>query len=371
MKLIAQVKLQPTPAQAAALLDTLVRANAAANEISRLAWAAQEFGHYKLHHLVYHPIRQSSGLAAQVIVRLEAKVTDAYKLDRQHQRVFMPYGAISYDDRILRWLPDSVSIWTTAGRQRIPFICDARARALLATQQGESDLVYRDGQWYLFATCNVEEPPLIDPQGFLGVDLGIVNIATDSNGTVYSGGQVNALRRRHRRLRAKLQAKGTRAAKRLLRQRRRKETRFATHVNHTLSKRIVATAKAQSCGIALENLQGIRQRVRLRHGQRATLHSWAFLQLRQFLTYKAQLAGVPLVLVDPCNTSRTCPACGHSAKTNRPTQSKFLCCQCGFAGLADHIAAGNIARRAVVNQPYFAAATLLGTQAPSAKSPCL
>jgi len=346
MKLTAAVKLQPTPEQAHALLDTLVRANAAANEISRIAWAAQEFGHYKLHHLAYHPVRTASGLAAQVVVRLEAKVTDAYKLDRTRQRFFSKHGAISYDDRILRWLPDRVSIWTTTGRQHIPFVCDARARKLLETQQGESDLVYRHGQWYLYATVNVEEPPPGEPNGFLGVDLGIVNIATDSAGNVYSGGQVNGLRRRHRRLRAKLQAKGTRAARRLLRKRRRKEARFATWVNHNLSKRIVATAKAQDCGIALENLTGIRQRITVSHGQRATWHSWSFYQLRQFLTYKARLAGVPLVLVDPRNTSRTCPACGCINKKNRPTQSQFLCTQCGFAGLADYIAAGNIARRA-------------------------
>jgi putative transposase len=285
-------------------------------------------------------------LAAQVVVRLEAKVTDAYKLDQKRQRVFQPHGAISYDDRILRWYPDSVSIWTTAGRQRIPFMADAHARKLLATQQGESDLVYRDGQWFLFATCNVEEPPPIAAADFLGVDLGVVNVAVDSAGHIYSGGRVNGLRRRHRRLRARLQAKGTRAAKRLLHQRRRKESRFATHTNHVISKRIVATAKAQGCGIALENLQGIRRRVTARKRQRATLHSWAFFQLRQVVTYKARRAGLPVVLVDPRNTSRTCPRCGCIDQKNRATQSQFLCITCGYAAHADCNAAENIRRAA-------------------------
>ncbi len=346
MKLTAQVKLQPTPEQATALLDTLERANAAANEISRIAWDTQEFRHYRLHASVYHPIRQSSGLTAQVVVRLEAKVTDAYKLDKKRQRVFRPHGAISYDARILRWYDDSVSIWTTAGRQRIPFVCDTRAGQLLATQQGESDLVYRDGAWYLFATCHIEEPLCSEPTGFLGVDLGIINIAVDSAGHIYSGGQVNGLRRRYRRLRARLQGKGTRAAKRLLRKRRRKEARFATLTNHVISKRIVATAKAQGCGIALEHLQGIRNRVTVRKRQRATLHSWAFFQLRQFLTYKARLAGLPVVLVDPRNTSRTCPLCGCIDKKNRATQSQFLCITCGYAAHADCNAAENIRRAA-------------------------
>ena len=72
------------------------------------------------------------------------------------------------------------------------------------------------------------------------------------------------------------------------------------------------------------------------------------------MTYKAKCAGVPVCLVDPRNTSRTCPACGHVDKANRPSQAKFSCVICGFAGLADHIAAVNIGRRAAVNPPIVA-----------------
>src|SRR5690606_15808845 len=104
-------------------------------------------------------------------------------------------------------------------------------------------LLVRDGQWFLYATVTVEEPPQREPTEFLGVDLGVVNIATDSDGTIYSGAQVNGLRRRHRRLRKRLQANGSKSAKRLLKKRRRKEHRFATDVNHTISKRIVAVAE--------------------------------------------------------------------------------------------------------------------------------
>ncbi|MER3403220.1 MAG: transposase, partial [Armatimonadota bacterium] len=77
-------------------------------------------------------------------------------------------------------------------------------------------------------------------------------------------------------------------------------------------------------------------------------------QLRSFIEYKARLAGVPVVIVGPRNTSRTCPACGHVAKANRPTQAQFRCVECGFAGPADTIAARNIASRAVVMRPYAA-----------------
>ena len=111
--------------------------------------------------------------------------------------------------------------------------------------------------------------------------------------------------------------------------------------------------------IALEDLGGIRKRVTVRRDQRATLHarSGSFFQLRAFLTYKAQLAGVTVIPVDPRHTSRTGPHCGCVDKRNRPAQSKFACVSCGFSGFADHIAARNIASRAVVNPPNVAHAT--------------
>jgi IS605 OrfB family transposase len=214
--------------------------------------------------------------------------------------------------------------------------------------------MFRDGQFYLATTVNAPEPPEQGtPEGWLGVDLGIVNIAVDSAGNVYSGAAIKSIRHRNRRIRAKLQSKGTKAAKRLLRMRNRKEARFAAHTNHVISKSIVATAKAQGQGIAIEELGGMRDRVTVRRGQRATVHSWSFFQLRGFIEYKARLAGIRVKAVDPRNTSRTCPLCGCIDKANRRTQSKFLCISCGYAAAADMNAASNIASRAaLVSQPY-------------------
>jgi IS605 OrfB family transposase len=185
----------------------------------------------------------------------------------------------------------------------------------------------------------------------LGVDLGITSIAVDSDGQVHSSQAVNAVRHRHRRLRTKLQRKRTKAARRRLRRLAGKEARFAKDTNHRISQQLVAKAQGTKRAIALEDLQGIRTRVTARRSQRATLHSWSFAQLRAFVEYKARRAGVPVVLVDPRNTSRTCPRCGCVDAHNRPSQQQFSCVACGFAGLADHVAAENI-RRAAVNPPY-------------------
>jgi len=356
MKLIAQVKLLPTEEQADALKRTVERANAACDYLSQRAWDTRTFGQYSLHKLAYYDTRREfPDLSAQIVVRCIARVADAYKLDRKTPRAFRPYSAITYDDRILRWYvgKSAVSIWTVAGRQHIPFVCGERQRVLLQTRQGEADLTFVQGKWYLLATCNIEESPEVEPTGFLGVDLGIVNIATTSDGENHAGNHLNSLRHRHARLRAKLQGKGTQAARRLLKKRRRKEQRMAHHVNHVISKKIVEKAKDTGRGIALENLTGIRDRITVRKAQRRQHSSWSFYDLRQKIEYKAKLVGIPVILVDPRNTSRTCPICGCIDKRNRPTQSLFSCVSCGYSAPADTVAASNIAHRATVNWPHF------------------
>src|SRR5206468_8256841 len=122
-KLTIGLKLKPTTEQSAALQQTLERANAAANEVSRVAWQSKTFSQFKLHKLAYKTIREKFGLAAQVAVRVMAKVADAYKLDKKKQRIFRADGSIAYDDRILRFGLDYVSIWTINGREQIPFVC--------------------------------------------------------------------------------------------------------------------------------------------------------------------------------------------------------------------------------------------------------
>jgi putative transposase len=367
VKLTVQLKLRTTAADVTALLATLERANSAANAVSALAWETRTFGQFKLQKLCYQDIRTRFDLTAQVVVRLLAKVADAYKLDRKRQRVFRRHGSIAYDDRILRYGDDRVSIWTVEGRRALPFLCDDRTRRLLASRQGESDLVYRNGHFYLFATINYEEPPTGPIEDVIGIDLGLVNIAVDSDGNRHSGSHVNALRYRHRRLREKLSRKFTTSARRLYNRRKRKERRFATHVNHKISKQLVAEAQRTKRAVALEDLKGIRDRVRVRQPQRATLHSWSFHQLRSFVEYKAKMAGVAVILVDPRNSSRTCPACGHCEKANRVSQARFLCRSCRLAGLPDFFAALILRDRgrAVVSLPN---ADVFGSASSAAKA---
>jgi putative transposase len=122
------------------------------------------------------------------------------------------------------------------------------------------------------------------------------------------------------------------------------------NTNHVISKRLVHKAKQEHKGIAIEDLRHIRTRTeaRLRKSQRARHSSWCFWQLRFFLEYKARYAGVPLHMVDPRNTSRTCHVCKHCEKANRKSQALFVCKNCGHTDNADRNAAINISRADVM-----------------------
>ena len=357
MKLVIHLKLTPTPDQAEALRCTLDTCNAACDWLSGQAWQTETFRQFELHKLAYYPLRERFGLSAQAAVRCIAKVADAYKTRRPGQRTFRPTAAQPYDHHILRFTrEDAVSIWTAAGRQTVPFVCGEYQRRYLPFRKGEVDLMVIRGTFYLAVVCDVDESAAIPAADVLGVDLGVVNLATDLDGTVYSGAAVETKRRTYTHRRRNLQRKGTKAAKRKLRRISGRQSRLQKDTNHRISKALVQSAQRTGRALALEDLTGIRDRVTARRRQRGRLHNWPFFQLRSFVAYKARLVGVPLILVDPRYTSQTCPDCGLIDRRNRPSQATFSCIGCGFAGPADTVAAGNIRSRAraVVNPPMVA-----------------
>jgi putative transposase len=351
------LKLAPSPEQADALLATMRACNQAAGRAAEHAYAMKTANKAAVQKLCYTELREDFGLSAQMAVRAIAKACEAYKRDKRIKPTFCEDGAVQYDQRILSWKGrDRVSILTLTGRIILPVVYQGRWNATgQYPVRGQADLVHRDGMWFLAVVIDVPEPPKgPEPEDWIGVDRGIVNLATDSDGGNHCGKAVRAVRYRNRALRKKLQAKGTKSAKRLLKKRRRKEARFARDVNHCISKALVSKAKDTGCGIKLEDLSGIGDRVTVKKAQRADLGSWAFYQLEQFVVYKAALAGVAVALVDPRNTSRQCPKCHHTSKQNRRKREWFCCERCGLAGPADYIGAVNIAARAAVIRPHAA-----------------
>jgi putative transposase len=349
MKLTIRLQLVPTAEQAALLRTTMERFNEAATFAAKAGFEAGVFAQPSIHKLVYREIRDRFGLSAQMAVRAIGKAVECFKRDKKVCPVFKPLGAVTYDERILSFKGlDKVSLWTMTGRQVIALVYGTYQGERFDRIKGQCDLVYRDGKWFLFAPVEFPEKPPVKVTSFLGVDMGIANIATDSDGTQYSGKPVDRVRRKHNLQRKRLGKRNTRGAKKKLKRIAGKEARFRRHENHGISKAIVKTAKDTGRGIACEDLTGIHGRLPVwAKDARNKLSGWSFFQLFSFLSYKARLAGIPVVTVDPRNTSRTCARCGHCSKDNRKSQEKFLCVLCGHRNHADVNAAENLSALAV------------------------
>ncbi|HEU5368245.1 MAG TPA: transposase, partial [Ktedonobacterales bacterium] len=289
--------------------------NAAATWIAQVCWDEGITNTNTAHHRVYGETRLNFGLGAQLAVCARAKAVEAIKavkaVKAKHRETcpqFGPRGSIRYDARTYRLMSlDRVSLNTLEGRVACRLLLGPRQHELLvdpAWTIGGADLVWRHGVYYLHITQSRAAPDVLDAaSGTLGVDLGIVNLATDSEGEPFSGAKVKQARQRYHTRRQRLQQVNTKNAKRRLRKNAGRERRFQQDVNHCISKALVRKAVVSCKALALEDLSGIRDRTTVRHEQRYERHSWAFYQLRHFLTYKAAWAGVPLHLVDPRNTS--------------------------------------------------------------------
>jgi putative transposase len=352
MKLTLQLQLLPTSEQAALLRETMAAFNAAATHAAQVGFEAKVYGQPGIHKRCYYDLREQFGLSAQMAVRAIAKAVEVFKRDKTKCPVFRPDGAITYDDRILGWKGlDKVSLWTLTGREVIPLVYGEYQSQRFDRLKGQVDLVYRDGRFYLYATIDLPEDPPIEPTRFLGVDLGIANLLTDSDGHTEPGETIERTRQRRQTARDTYQARGTKSAKRRLKKMAGRQQRFQRWVNHGLAKRLVQYAKDTKAILVLEDLTHIRGRVTVRKRQRAKLHNWGFAQLRAFVLYKAMQAGVPFLLVDPRYTSQTCSRCGFRDKRNRRSQADFSCLKCGHTLHADLNAARNLAQRGFVTGP--------------------
>jgi putative transposase len=240
MKFTVAVKLAPTPEQHAALLAMLERFNTACNAIADTAFRQRLANKIALQKLIYYDVRERFGLSSQMTVRAIAKVVEAYKRDRSVRPVFRPHGALTYDERIMTWKGlATVSLLTLVGRQLVSMRLGVYQTARWDQLHGQADLTLREGVFYLCATLDVPDVPIAHIDDYLGVDLGIVNLAADSDGRTYTGESIDRQRRRYAHRRRNLQRKRTRAAKRKLQRIGRSQARFQRDSNHCISKALV------------------------------------------------------------------------------------------------------------------------------------
>lgn len=283
----------------------------------------------------------------------------------------------------------AISLSTLGERITVPLALGEYQVDLLRYANGQRDLVQKNGDFYLYVTLDVPEPSLPPATAFLGVDLGVVNLATTSDGKIFSGAEVERVRVHYFNKRRALQiamarkrkkGKRPRSIKKALKRIGNKEARFRRHQNHCMTKQLVVLAKGTDRGVALENLTHIRKRTRFRKNQRArmggwrdirrplnstghisteggnwtvsiiynplrAIRPWSFAQWRMFCEYKSRKYGVPFVVVVAAYTFQTGSSCHYCSKENRIDQATFKCQQCGFTAHADINAALNIASR--------------------------
>jgi putative transposase len=227
MKLTLQLRLLPTPDQHTALLGTMRAFNAGASSAAQVGFANRVFNQQSIHKRCYRALRDRFGLSAQMAVRAIGKAVEVFKRDRSHCPVFRETGAMTYDERLLGWKgPAHVSLLTLQGRALVAMVYGEYQAGLLPRLKRQVDLVYRDGTFYLYATIDRPEDSPIIPTRFLGVDLGIVNLATDSDGHSYTGATIETVRQRCHTARRTYQATGTKSAKRRLKQLSGTQARF-------------------------------------------------------------------------------------------------------------------------------------------------
>ncbi|MEB3886078.1 transposase [Lyngbya sp. CCY1209] len=333
-------KLQPTPEQAAKIDGTL-KAFADACIYIHQEVNPKTTSKTTIQAQVYHDVRAQFGLSANLAVRACARVSANRKTAKQKSKPINSFASTSadYDARIFSFREKdwTVSLTTIEGRERMPVSVGNYQRGKLKGSKPTSAQLcqHRDGCYYIHIQVKSEPPEPRKHSTVIGVDFGRTDIAVTSEGDKWDGKQIRDVRDRFSRVRASLQRKGTKGAKRALKRLSGRERRFQAWVSHNISKTIVKRAVATGSAIAIEDLTGIRQRTnkqRRTQTERRRSNSWAFYQLRQFISYKALAAGVSLMIVPPAYTSQTCHQCLHIGIR---ASKRFNCTNCGWHGDAD------------------------------------
>lgn len=352
------VRVDASPDQSRVLSDTCAAYLDCCNMVSETAWEHKTLSQKTLHQLVYRKLRDEYHVGAQMACSSMNRVIGNYRtIKEMHGSPWATsqpeYRSSGYD---LVWNNDysilkdgRLSINTLNGRIKIPVDWAHVPEEYRHGKFGTARLLNRNGKWLLLIPSTVELPDPAQPQQVVGVDMGVRFLATtyDSDGRTvfYDGREVKRKREHYKKLRASLQKKGTRSARRRLRKIGRRENRWMRDVNHQVSKALVSRQSKPTL-FALENLSGVRRATeKVRKGDRYVHVSWAFYQLRQMIEYKANKAGHSVVVVDPRYTSQTCPTCGLVRKANRRKKThEYYCSNCGYRSNDDRVAAMNIQR---------------------------
>jgi putative transposase len=311
--------------------------------------------------LIYNEARKHSPLKSQHVIQAIRRVSGNRKVG---EPPVFNVGSVSFDVRnftlskdwkyaSLTTLDKRVGVKLLLGKHQLKYL--KKVKLGWCSFSTSATLALKDNTWYLHLNLEHKANPSKEPVDYLGIDLGRRDIASLSSGKSFSGEKIEKKRKKHALLRKVLQKKasrGTRSSRRrcreLQKQLRGKEQRYQRHLNHCISKAIVAQAKRDKLVLVMEDLTGIRERLNDKPNsreQRFLTNSWSFYQFKLIIQYKAKIAGVRVLLIDPRYTSQTCHKCLHihpeKGKSYRNGKN-FKCDHCGWSGDADYNASNVI-----------------------------
>ena len=336
----------------------------------------------KLQEVLYTDLRSTFGLKSQLAISALKTVTARYKTVKE-QLLQNPYrytdenGDIQYITKTLEWLLKPVHFHRpqadlVRGRD-YSFVkkglsintLDKRVIVKYSRPKcfdkyfdgtwsfGTAKLVCLKGKWYLHIPMTKTVPDTFDrtkPAHVVGIDRGlrfILNTYDEEGKSFFARGKdILDKRNTFLNVRAQLQSKGTKSAKRRLKAISGRENRWMTDVNHQLSKTLTEKY-GEGTLFVIEDLSGVsfdegNLSSRNKEGRR-DIRSWSFYQFEQMLTYKAEAMGSQVIKVPANYTSQHCPKCGRIHKANRKhAKHEYVCDACGYRSNDDRVGAMNI-----------------------------
>lgn len=214
------------------------------------------------------------------------------------------------------------------------------------------------GKWYASIQTEQQiEEVSHSSQSMVGIDLGIAQFATLSDGEFFSPvnsyrKQESTLKRAQRNLSRKIKfsqnwkkqrCKVNRIHKRITDIRNDFLHKTSTYISKNHAMIVIEDLKVSnmSCS-ASGTLISPGKNVRAKSGLNKAILDQGWHAFRRFLEYKQAWRGGNVLAISPKNTSRCCNLCGFVSKNNRKTQEQFCCMSCGHSENADLNAAKNI-----------------------------
>lgn len=214
------------------------------------------------------------------------------------------------------------------------------------------------GKWYISIQTESEVSTPVHPSAsMVGLDAGVAKLATLSDGTVFE--PVNSFQKKQKKL-ARLQRQLSRKVKfsnnwqKQKRKIQRLHSRIA-NIRRDYLHKVTTTISKKHAMIVIEDLKVSNmsrsaagtvsqpgRNVRAKSGLNRSILDQGWYEMRRQLEYKQLWRGGQVLAVPPAYTSQRCACCGHIAKENRLSQSKFRCPVCEYTANADVNGARNI-----------------------------